>query len=48
MYLSWRERLEQSPSYKNFNNWPYIDLYDLPQSKRRNFNRNCRIITREC
>ncbi len=45
MHLSWRERLEQSPSYKNFNNWPYIDLYDLPKSKQKTFNRNCRIIT---
>ncbi|WP_444993908.1 hypothetical protein [Aliikangiella sp. IMCC44359] len=44
MQLSWRQRLEKSEEYRDFNNWPYIDPQILSKNKSRNYARNREII----
>ena len=44
MRISWRERLVQQPSLKDFNRWPIVALDVVPEPKRKKFMRNQAII----
>lgn len=44
MYVNARQRLQASPQWRNFANWPDISVAYLPEDKRRGFLRNVRII----
>ena len=46
MWLTWRERLQQSSHLSDVNAWPFIDPLSLPMKKRRNFFRNREIVSR--
>jgi hypothetical protein len=44
MLIKWHERLSESPSLRDINNWPNIDIDRLPKSKRKIFLRNKAIV----
>lgn len=44
MYLTWRERLNQSPEWGNIEAWPRIDIQTLPEKTRSGFLRNFAVV----
>ncbi len=44
MRINGRQRLELEPNLKDFNQWPFIDVNDLPTNKRKGFLRNRKIM----
>lgn len=46
MYLTWRQRLEQSPSLGDFHNWPAIDPLVVDPKHRKGFMRNREMVAR--
>lgn len=44
MYLNWQARLDQQPSLWDIQNWPTIEVLNLPADKRHQYWRNQRIL----
>lgn len=44
MLIKWHERLSESPSLRDINNWPNINIDSLPKNKRKIFLRNKAIV----
>jgi putative transposase len=44
MYITWNERLAQSPELSKFANWPQLSSDKIPKKKRTGFLVNCRIV----
>lgn len=44
MCITWRQRLEQQPSLRQFTHWPIIPLDSLPKQRRKMFLRNQQIV----
>ena len=43
--ITWKCQLDIYPSLKNMDNWPAINILDIPKTKRKYFNRNRQVIT---
>jgi len=46
MWLTWRQRIEQSPSLANFNNWPEASILSIKESDRRVFALRKKVVLR--
>ena len=44
--MTWRDRLEQQPEWRDFGRWPHVDPASLSAAARKNFHRNREIVAR--